>query len=181
MRDIGLFLLRLTMGGFLVGHGAQKLFGLFGGPGPEGVGRHMEAMGLRPGQQWAIVAGLGEFCGGLLTALGFLFPIGPISTLATMAVAWGKAHWGKPIWVTEGGAELPATNMAIALALTLTGPGKFSLDRLFGLRIPPALTALVAACATLGAMIALTQPKPAPTPATPARESTSAPEPAGTL
>ena len=53
-----------------------------------------------------------------------------------MAIATTKAHWGKPIWVTEGGAELPVTNIAAATALIVGGPGKYSLDRAFGLRLP---------------------------------------------
>src|SRR5207249_11192642 len=65
-----------------------------------------------------------------LTALGALEPLGPLTILAPMGVAIGKAHAGKPIWATEGGAELPVTNAAIALALVLLGPGRFSLDRL---------------------------------------------------
>jgi putative oxidoreductase len=162
MRDLGVLFLRLTLGGFLAGHGAQKLFGLFEGHGPEGTGQFMASMGLQPGKQWAITAGLGEMGGGLLTALGFLHPAGPITTLAPMVVAWGRAHWGKPIWVTSGGAELPATNMGIALALTLMSPGRFSLDRLFGIRAHPALVMLVSAAVAAGSLVALSQPRPEP-------------------
>jgi putative oxidoreductase len=163
MRDLGILILRLTMGGFLAGHGAQKLFGLFEGHGPEGTGQFFEgALGLRPGKQWAVMAGLGETGGGLLTALGFLHPVGPITSLAPMVVAWGRAHWGKPIWVTSGGAELPATNIAIALALALMGPGRFSLDRLFGIRTHPALAMLASACVAAGSLMALSQPRPEP-------------------
>src|SRR5918999_5393958 len=94
----GLFMLRATAGGLLAGHGAQKLFGAFDGEGPEGTGQFMEKLGLRPGEQWAITAGLGELAGGLLTTLGFLHPIGPITSIAPMAVAWARAHGDKPIW-----------------------------------------------------------------------------------
>src|SRR5947208_207430 len=166
MRDLGLLILRMTMGGLLVGHGAQKLFGLFEGHGPEGTGFFFEKLGLRPGKQWAITAGLGETGGGLLTLLGFLQPVGPITTLAPMIVAWGRAHWGKPIWVTSGGGELPLTNMAIAIALILTGPGRFSLDRAFGLRTPSAFAALAALGAAAGPLVALSQPRPQPAPQT---------------
>jgi putative oxidoreductase len=87
-----------------------------------------------------------------------MHPIGPLATFGPMIVAWGRAHWGRPIWVTSGGAELPATNIAIATALVLTGPGAISLDRLFGIRIPTALSVLVAACIAGGAATALMQP-----------------------
>jgi hypothetical protein len=86
-------------------------------------------MGFRPGKQWAMMAGLSEFGGGALTALGLAHPVGPLSTLGAMAVATLDVHAGKPVWVSEGGAELPITNMAAALALALAGPGAFSLAR----------------------------------------------------
>jgi putative oxidoreductase len=81
-----------------------------------------------------------------------------------MAVAFGRAHWGKPIWVSSGGGELPLTNMAIAIALVLIGPGKFSLDRLFGVRTNPALTALAAAGVAAATIMALREPRPVPQP-----------------
>ena len=136
MNDSATLLVRLVQGSLLAGHGAQKLFGHFGGPGMEGTSGFMEMLGLRPGRPWAFLAGLCEFGGGVLTALGLLNPLGPIGVIASMSMATAKAHWGKPIWVTEGGAELPVTNSAISAALLLTGPGKYSLDRAFGVRLP---------------------------------------------
>ena len=160
--DLGLLVLRLAVGGLLAGHGAQKLFGWFGGYGPEGTGGWLESMGFRPGKQWAILAGLSEFGGGTLTALGLAHPLGPISTLGAMAVATLDVHAGKPIWVTEGGAELPITNMSAALALALAGPGAFSLDRALGIRVPKALAALAMLGVAAGVVVAETRPKPAP-------------------
>lgn len=81
-------------------------------------------------------------------------------------MATGKVHWGKPIWVTQGGAELPVTNMAAALTLALTGPGRFSLDRLFGIRLPRWLVIPVAAAEALMVAIGImSRPKPQPSPA----------------
>jgi putative oxidoreductase len=82
------------------------------------------------------LAGLSEFGGGVLTLLGFLNPIGPIGVIGSMAMATITAHAGKPIWVIEGGAELPVTNIAAATALVMNGPGKWSLDRALGIRLP---------------------------------------------
>src|SRR5258708_25658380 len=99
----------------------------------------MESMGLKPGTTWATAAAAGEFGGGVLTTLGLLHPLGPMGMIGAMIMATAKAHWGKPIWSSAGGPELPVTNIASALAITLTGPGRFSLDRLFGIRLPRAL------------------------------------------
>ena len=136
MGNIAALLLRLVVGGLLAGHGAQKLFGSFSGPGIEGTSGFMEMLGLKPGRPWAVMAGLSEFGGGVLTILGFFSPLGPLGVISSMAMATTTAHKGKPIWVTEGGAELPVTNIAAATALILNGPGRWSLDRAFGLRLP---------------------------------------------
>jgi putative oxidoreductase len=136
MRSIGVLIVRLVVGGLLLGHGAQKLFGAFGGRGIEGTEGWLESMRLRPASVWARLAGSSEFFGGLLTMLGFLNPIGPILAMGAMAMAWAKVHLGKPVWVTEGGPELPITNMAVLSALTLSGPGRLSIDGLFGIRVP---------------------------------------------
>src|SRR5688572_23388419 len=77
--DLGLLALRLTAGGLLAGHGAQKLFGAFGGHGLEGTAGWLESIGLRPGKPWATLAGLSEFGGGALTALGLGGPLGPVA------------------------------------------------------------------------------------------------------
>jgi putative oxidoreductase len=136
MKDLALLIIRLISGGLLAGHGSQKLFGWFDGPGLEGTADWLASLGLQPKREWAIAAGMGEFGGGLLTALGLFHPLGSIGTMAAMAVATGKVHWGNPIWVTEGGAELPLTNATIALALWMAGPGRLSLDELLGTGLP---------------------------------------------
>lgn len=165
MRDIGLLILRLTMGGLLAGHGSQKLFGWFSGPGLKGTAGWLESLGLNPGTPWATVASASEFGGGMLTALGLLYPLGPMGTMGGMVMATAKAHWGKPIWVTQGGAELPVTNLAIALALTFAGPGRFSLDQVLGIRLPRALVVAVAIVEAVLVIIGITRsPTPAPTP-----------------
>jgi putative oxidoreductase len=136
VNDLAALLVRLVQGSLLAGHGAQKLFGHFEGPGLEGTTGFMEMLGLSPGRPWAYLAGLSEFGGGVLTVLGFLNPLGPLGVVASMSMATAKAHWGKPIWVTEGGAELPVTNMAISTALMLRGPDRYSLDSALGIRLP---------------------------------------------
>src|SRR5215212_6942064 len=134
--DLAPFIVRLAQGSLMAGHGGQKLFGAFGGPGLEGTSQFMEMLGLKPGRPWATLAGLSEFGGGVLTALGLLSPLGPLGVIGAMSMATTKAHWGKPIWVTEGGAELPVLNLAVSVALMIREPDKYSLDRLLGVRLP---------------------------------------------
>lgn len=134
--DVGLLLLRGTFGSLMAGHGAQKLFGLFGGHGLNGTSMWLESLGFKPGKPWAIAAGTSEFGGGVLTDLGLLHPLGPLLTLGSMGIATFKVHWGKPIWVASGGAELPVLNMAIVSALILSGPGQYSLDNVLNIRLP---------------------------------------------
>jgi putative oxidoreductase len=165
LSNISLLLLRLIAGGLLAGHGAQKLFGWFGGFGLKGTAGWLESLGLKPGNVWAMGASASEFGGGTLTALGLLHPIGPIGTLAAMSMAIAKAHWGKPIWAAQGGAELPVMNSAVALALILNGPGPYSLDRVFGIRVPRTLVGLVLIVEAVLTIAGILQ-RPAPPPQT---------------
>jgi len=136
MRNLAALVFRLVQGSLMAGHGAQKLFGTFEGPGLEGTSGFMEMLGLRPGRPWAFLAGISEFGGGVLTALGLLHPVGELGIIGAMSMATATAHRGKPIWATEGGAELPVVNIAGATALILNGPGRYSLDRALGISLP---------------------------------------------
>jgi len=151
--DVALLTVRLVTGGLLAGHGAQKLFGAFGGSGRAGTSAMMEHLNLRPAEYWGAAAGLSEFAGGALTALGLGGALGPIGILSAMTMAGTTVHWGKPIWVSEGGAELPLTNSAVALAVALVGPGRYSVDRALGIRVPRWITggAALAAVGTIAA------------------------------
>lgn len=133
-----------------MGHGAQKLFGWFGGHGLAGTAGWLESLGLRPGKPWALMAGASEFAGGALLVLGFLNPLGPIAVMAAMLTAWTTAHRGKPIWATEGGGELALTNLTVALALALSSPGAYSLDAALGINVPTVVTVIVAVGAVVG-------------------------------
>jgi putative oxidoreductase len=136
MKNLGLLVLRLTVGTLLAGHGAQKLFGWFEGPGWRNTAGWAESINLRPGEVWGTMAGVSEFAGGTLTALGLLEPIGPVAAISAMSMATAKVHWGKPIWANKGGAEMAVTNMAAATAILLAGHGTLSLDEVLGTRLP---------------------------------------------
>ncbi len=130
--ELGLFLLHVVPGVLLMGHGAQKLFGWFGGYGPDGTGQFMESMGMRPGRHMALAAGANEFGGGLLLALGLLTPLAAVLIASTMLVAILTAHRGKGIWATNNGAELPLLYGLIPVALAFNGAGQWSLDQAIG-------------------------------------------------
>jgi putative oxidoreductase len=162
--DLSLLTLRLTAGGLMAGHGAQKLFGAFGGYGLEGTTGWLESLGLKPGKFWAAMAGGTELGSGMLTALGLLNPIGPLMMFGPMVTAWATVHVGKPIWTTSGGAEEPLLYMAAAQAVAVTGPGRFSLDHMLGIKVPTPVTALavvgVAGGIVAGLVIRSGQPEP---------------------
>src|SRR3954447_162914 len=101
--DIALFVLRVVVGLFFVGHGAQKLFGAFGGHGLAGTAGFFETLGMRPGRRNAMAAGWAELGGGVLLVLGLLTPLAAAMLIAVMTVAIITVHGTKGPWVTEGG------------------------------------------------------------------------------
>ena len=129
--EIGLLLLRLTAGLTLAAHGAQKLFGWFGGPGLEATGQFFETIGFLPGRRHALMAGLAETGGGLLLALGLLTPIGAAVICSVMLVA-STVHIKKGFFAQNGGYEYSLVLGVAALSFAFTGPGSLSLDALFG-------------------------------------------------
>ena len=131
--NFALLLLRLVAGLVMAAHGAQKLFGWFGGYGIAGTAGFFEQLGFRPGRAFATAAALAEFVGGLLIAAGFLGPVGPAIVLATMIVAVVSVHWPKGLFAQNGGFELPLVYGIIAVVLALTGPGAYSIDGATGL------------------------------------------------
>jgi putative oxidoreductase len=127
----GLLLLRVVAGGTIWAHGAQKLFGWFGGHGVRGTAGFFENLGFRPPVILAALAGLGE-AGGLLFAAGFLTPLAALGMVIVMLNAIIVVHWSKGFFNGNGGLEFPLTLATIAVAVTATGPGRFSIDRAIG-------------------------------------------------
>jgi putative oxidoreductase len=131
--NLGSLAIRGVVGPLFVGHGAQKLFGMFGGHGPEGTGQFFEQLGLRPGRRHAISAGVAEFAGGAMLTLGALTPVASSLLSGSMITAIRKAHANKGPWVTEGGYEYNLVLLASMVALNDYGPGTPSVDdALFG-------------------------------------------------
>ena len=130
--DTGLLILRVVAGLLLAGHGAQKLFGSFGGHGLDGVGGWFHSMGFRPGRPMAVTAGMAELVGGLLLAVGFLTPFAGAAVVGTMVVA-ASVHRTNGVWATAGGYELALLYGVVGLALATAGPGEASVDAWFDL------------------------------------------------
>jgi putative oxidoreductase len=129
----GLLLLRLVLGLGLAAHGAQKLFGWFGGGGLQGTAGFFDSkLRFRAPAAMAFFAGLGEFGGGVLIALGFLTPLGAVALVSVMVVAIACVHWQNGYFITKGGYEFNLLILAAGAALAATGPGRFSLDRALG-------------------------------------------------
>jgi putative oxidoreductase len=133
--DLGLLILRLSIGLTVAAHGSQKLFGWFEGPGLAGTGGFFEKLGFRPGRLHASLAGLSEFFGGLALALGFLTPLGSALVVAVMLTAAVSVHRPNGFFITKGGWEYTLALGAAALALAFTGPGAYSLDQLLGIQL----------------------------------------------
>ena len=133
--DVALLILHLIVGLLFIGHGSQKLFGMFGGYGLAGTGEYMESLGLRPGRVHATLAGLAEVAAGVLMALGLLIPVAALLIVAVTATAALTEHRGKGLWVDSGGFELPLVFATIAFALAGAGGGQYSLDAELGLAV----------------------------------------------
>jgi putative oxidoreductase len=162
--SLGLLVLRVVVGLTLAGHGAQKLFGWWGGPGMKGWTQAMTRLRIRPAVPFAWLAALAELGGGLLLALGFLSPLGSLAIIGTMLVAIATVHWPNGFWAANRGFEFNLTLIAGAVAVSLTGPGTYSIDQAIGFRAPEPLTLLVGVIAVIlgvAGMLAFRSPKPA--------------------
>jgi len=122
----GLLLLRVVVGLAFIGHGTQKLFGWFGGYGPQGTGGFFASQGYRAGVAMAVMAGLAETSGGALLAFGFLTPLAGTLIAIVMINAIGAVTFKRAFMF---GSELELAYLTVAIALAATGPGRFSLDR----------------------------------------------------
>ena len=163
--SLGILIARLVLGLLMAAHGSQKLFGWFGGYGLAGTGGFFESLGFRPGRLFATVAALTELGGGLLTALGFLGPVGPALMLSVMIVAAVTVHLPHGVFAASNGVEVPLLYGVGAVALALTGPGLFSLDALVGLDNlwTPAFALVALAVGIVGGIGNLVYRRPTPT------------------
>ena len=128
MAALGLLLVRLVVGLLFVGHGAQKLFGWFGGYGPKGTGGWMDSI-TKPGIVMAVAAGLMELAGGALFASGLFTPLAAVLIALTMLGAIVKVHAPNGIWATANGYEYPLVLLVVVIGIALTGAGQVLFTR----------------------------------------------------
>src|SRR5213075_2748889 len=133
--ELGLLVLRVIIGLLFFGHGAQKLFGWFGGYGLEGTGQWMASIGLAPGYLMALLAGAAEFFGGLALIAGLLVRPAAASLAVAMLVAIFSVHIGKGLFVDKNGYEYALALLAVAVSLVFAGAGRGSVDRALSRRL----------------------------------------------
>jgi putative oxidoreductase len=129
---------RIPLGIIFVAHGAQKLFGWFGGYGLSGTAQYMDSIGLTPGVVLASLAGGAEFFGGLALLLGLLVRPASVALAFTMLVAIFSVHISKGLFLSNGGFEYGLALLAVTVALVISGAGRFSLDRALARNVSPA-------------------------------------------
>ncbi|MBQ0746182.1 MAG: DoxX family protein [Marinobacter sp.] len=122
-------ILRVPVGLTLAAHGAQKLFGWFGGYGLEGTGQWMASLGLEPGYLMALMAGSAEFFGGLALVLGLLTRPAAVVVAFTMLIAIFAVHIGNGLFMANNGYEFALTLFVVSVALAIQGAGRFALDQ----------------------------------------------------
>src|SRR5437868_7493036 len=133
--DLALALVRVVVGLVIAAHGAQKVLGVWGGPGLAGWTQGVARMGMRPPVFWAWVSAFAELAGGVAFALGLVVPIVAAALTVQMGVAIARAHWSKGFWNTKDGIEFPFTLGALAAINGVADPGAYSLDRALGLPV----------------------------------------------
>jgi len=147
MLSTALGILRIAVGLILAGHGAQKLFGWFGGHGLSGTRDYLRSLGVPASNIMAALAAVLEFLAGLALALGLATPVAAAAIVSVLVAAMAVAHWPR-FWATRGGIEYPLVLAAIAALFGLTGPGDYALDTVLG--IAGSLPAVQAFVASLG-------------------------------
>jgi putative oxidoreductase len=131
MADFGRLIIRLVVGGLMLGQGARKLLGWFGGPGRDGAGRTLESFGYRDGRRMAVVAAATELAAGAGLVTGLATPLAASAVVGEMVNA-GAVHVREGLWAENGGYEYPLVLATAAASLAWDGPGAFSLDRALG-------------------------------------------------
>ncbi len=164
MVALGLLVLRLVIGLTVAGHGLQKLFGWWGGPGMTTWTAAMTRQRLRPPIAWAWISMAAEVAGGIGFAVGLLTPLPGLAIAASMLVAIALVHWPKGFWTSKGGYEFNLSILAAVYAIAFTGPGAYSLDAALRIHLPEPVTVIVGTIVVLigvGLALGTRGPQPA--------------------
>lgn len=150
--SMGLLIGRTVIGLLMAAHGAQKLFGWFGGYGLNKTGEFFVHLGFQHGQRFAAAASAAEITSGLLIALGLGGPIGPALMISVMLVAAVTVHWEHGLFAANNGIEVPLLYATAAIVFALAGNGRYALDSVLGIADfwTPTLTWLVLGAGVLG-------------------------------
>jgi len=133
--NVASLILRVPVGIILTAHGAQKLYGWFGGYGLEGTGQWLASVGIEPGYLMALLAGGAEFFGGIALILGLLTRPAAIVSAFTMLVALLTVHLGNGLFLSNNGFEYALALLAATVALAIQGGGTLSVDRIIGQKV----------------------------------------------
>lgn len=159
---IGLLVARVVFGLLMAAHGAQKMFGWFGGYGLKATGDYFTQIGFRQGRMFATLAALTEIVSGLLITVGLLGPVGPALMLSVMIVAAVTVHWEHGLFAMTNGIELPLLYAAAGVGFAFVGFGPYSLDAMLGVDalLPNGAAWMAVAVGVLGGIgnLALRQP-----------------------
>ncbi|MFN2448714.1 MAG: DoxX family protein [Candidatus Baltobacteraceae bacterium] len=159
LRDIALLLSRLTLGGSIASHGAQKMFGVLGGPGLKATAESMESLGFSPGGRYAPMVAATEMTSGMLMMLGAFGPVAPAMLLSVMVVAIETVHKPKGYFAQNGGYEMNTMYILNAVLLANEGYGAYSVDEMLAVRtkLRPIHGWLTLLAGAAGAMLVLSQ------------------------
>ena len=153
---LGRLIARIIIGGLFFGHGTQKLFGWFGGPGLENTEQMMDKLEMKPAKEQALLASWGETAGGGLLAVGFLTPLAAALLTGSMITAIRKVHWSNGLWVQNQGYEYNLALIGALAALIDGGPGKPSIDNALGIECTgPVWTLAALAAGAAGSTLAI--------------------------
>jgi putative oxidoreductase len=157
--DAALLILRLGVGLTFAAHGAQKIFGWWGGPGISAWKGAIEHMGFRPVTLFAAISALAELGGGLLLAAGLFTPLAGAILVGQSTVIIGHVHWPNGFFNTKGGYEFPLMLAVGAITLVLTGPGAWSVDAAIGFSLDASLRVALVIGGIIGGLVSLAVPR----------------------
>jgi len=157
--DLSFLILQLGVGLTFAAHGAQKLFGWWGGPGLAGWEGAMRHMGFRPTRLFALTSALVELVGGLMLAVGFLTPLAAGALVAQAVVIIGHVHWSHGFFNSKSGIEFPLLLGVGAAAVGLAGGSSLSVDGALGIAVDPAIRLGLVVLGIVAGLVALAIPR----------------------